>query len=133
MRTAGSWIIGAALLTVGPGSVPIRSQAAPESRPNVVFILADDLGWSDTTLTARPVLRTPNIDAAGRPGHAVHAGVRGQSALLADAVGHPDRAEPARGPASPRRTAICRRSSSETPPGRAAPTSKCLRPRASPD
>ena len=34
-----------------------------ESKPNVVFILADDLGWSDTTLFQTTKLyRTPNIE-----------------------------------------------------------------------
>lgn len=41
---------------------PVRSAESSE-QPNVVFILADDLGWSDTTLFGTTSLyRTPNIE-----------------------------------------------------------------------
>lgn len=39
-----------------------RSSAARESRPNIIFILADDLGWGDLSCYGRPDYRTPNID-----------------------------------------------------------------------
>lgn len=43
--------------------LPSSASASATSKPNVVFILADDLGWSDTTLfgTTR-FYRTPNIE-----------------------------------------------------------------------
>lgn len=42
---------------------------AAESKPNVVFILADDLGWSDTTLFGSTKLyRTPNIERLAKGG-----------------------------------------------------------------
>lgn len=43
----------------------IRAQAA---RPNVVVIVADDLGWGDIAVNGAPDIRTPNIDAIGRQG-----------------------------------------------------------------
>lgn len=45
-----------------------ETQAA-ESKPNVVFILADDLGWSDTTLfDTTKFYRTPNIERLAQRG-----------------------------------------------------------------
>ncbi len=31
-------------------------------KPNIVFILVDDLGWSDTSFMGNPVYETPNLD-----------------------------------------------------------------------
>ena len=44
--------------------VPLAPEAhAAEQKPNVVFILADDLGWSDTTLfKTTSFYKTPNIE-----------------------------------------------------------------------
>jgi arylsulfatase A-like enzyme len=39
-----------------------RSSGGKESRPNIIFILADDLGWGDLSCYGRPDYRTPNID-----------------------------------------------------------------------
>ena len=40
-----------------------QTAVVAETRPNIVFILADDLGWADTTLYGHTKLyRTPNID-----------------------------------------------------------------------
>jgi arylsulfatase A-like enzyme len=39
-----------------------RSSGVKESRPNIIFILADDLGWGDLSCYGRPDYRTPNID-----------------------------------------------------------------------
>jgi arylsulfatase A-like enzyme len=39
-----------------------RSSGSNESRPNIIFILADDLGWGDLSCYGRPDYRTPNID-----------------------------------------------------------------------
>jgi arylsulfatase A-like enzyme len=42
--------------------IAISTAAPAETKPNVVFILADDLGWADTTLYGTPKLyETPNI------------------------------------------------------------------------
>ncbi len=39
-----------------------RSPGANQSRPNIIFILADDLGWGDLSCYGRPDYSTPNID-----------------------------------------------------------------------
>ena len=38
------------------------------ARPNVLFILADDLGWGDLSCYGRPDYRTPNLDRLAREG-----------------------------------------------------------------
>jgi len=48
---------------------PVAAQSAkPPRRPNVVFILADDLGWRDTSLYGSTFCETPNIDRLARRG-----------------------------------------------------------------
>jgi len=39
-----------------------RSSGAKESHPNIIFILADDLGWGDLSCYGRPDYRTHNLD-----------------------------------------------------------------------
>ena len=60
-----------------------RPQATP---PNVVFILADDLGWADLGCYGNPFNRTPNLDSL-----ALH-GVRFTQAYAAAPVCSPSRA-----------------------------------------
>ncbi len=59
--------VGTTLLSGGVRSPAIansaqRSSGAKQLRPNVIFILADDLGWGDLSCYGRPDYRTPNID-----------------------------------------------------------------------
>jgi len=44
------------------------STRARGSKPNVIFILADDLGWGDLSCYGRPDYRTPNIDLLASQG-----------------------------------------------------------------
>ena len=62
--------------------------------PNIVFILADDLGWRDLGCYGSTFYETPNLDAPGRAGDAVHARLRRLQRLLADAGEHHDRQVP---------------------------------------
>lgn len=55
------------LLMVLVSVVPVGA-AEPPTRPNVVFILADDLGWADTTPYGSRFHRTPHIDALAKRG-----------------------------------------------------------------
>jgi arylsulfatase A-like enzyme len=74
IRRAFNWIgrvgFGAFLLVASVGyTAPERS--APQSalrRPNVVFILADDLGWADLGCYGSKFYETPNLDRLAKQG-----------------------------------------------------------------
>lgn len=44
------------------------SAAAPHSRPNIIFIVVDDLRWDEFGAGGHPYLKTPNIDRLAREG-----------------------------------------------------------------
>ena len=53
------------LLLVLLGAVPV---VGAERRPNIVFILADDLGWTDLAVQGSKYYETPNIDRLASQG-----------------------------------------------------------------
>ena len=56
--------LGLAVLCSG-----LAEAASPKPKPNVLFILCDDLGWSDTTLYSTSKLyETPNLERLARHG-----------------------------------------------------------------
>jgi arylsulfatase A-like enzyme len=62
MRTLCCLMVGLVLLPV----VGVRAQDA--ARPNIVFILADDLGYGDLGCYGQTVIQTPHIDQLARDG-----------------------------------------------------------------
>ena len=58
-------LTGAAALAAGSCAQQAQS---PAQRPNVVFILADDLGWGDLSCYGQQRFQTPNIDALASRG-----------------------------------------------------------------
>src|ERR1041385_286219 len=60
-------------------------EAAGTTRPNVIFILADDLGWGDLSCYGRPDYPTPHLDLLASQG------VRFTDAYSASAVCTPTR------------------------------------------
>ncbi|MEV5607223.1 sulfatase-like hydrolase/transferase [Streptomyces sp. NPDC052225] len=52
-----------------PRETPFRAAAGRRSRrPNILFILGDDLGWADLSSYGAPHIRTPNLDRLARQG-----------------------------------------------------------------
>lgn len=50
------------------GMAATSARSAETTRPNVVFLLADDLGWADLGCYGAPDIRTPHIDQLARQG-----------------------------------------------------------------
>src|SRR5688500_4168166 len=65
---AGPAILSERLGSVAREQMVQQSPGAKESRPNVIFILADDLGWGDLSCYGRPDYRTPNLDRLASQG-----------------------------------------------------------------
>src|SRR2546421_8767918 len=57
--------IGLALALAAPGLV---RAAEPSARPNIVFILVDDLRWNALGCMGHPFVQTPNIDRLAKEG-----------------------------------------------------------------
>jgi N-sulfoglucosamine sulfohydrolase len=47
---------------------PGPAQARPQGPPNVIVLIADDLGWRDVGIYGNRAIRTPNIDRLARSG-----------------------------------------------------------------
>lgn len=56
------------------GSEPRRDASRRQAKPNVVIILADDLGWPDVSSYGRRDVPTPNLDRIARTGVAFSSG-----------------------------------------------------------
>lgn len=56
------------LVVLGALATTLTAGAATPQRPNIVFILADDMGWSDTSVLGAKLHPTPAIERLAREG-----------------------------------------------------------------
>jgi arylsulfatase A-like enzyme len=56
------------LLLVLLGILPVASHVSAATKPNIVFVFADDWGWGDLGCHGHPWLKTPNIDRLASEG-----------------------------------------------------------------
>ncbi|MEU6393327.1 sulfatase-like hydrolase/transferase [Streptomyces sp. NPDC046939] len=77
-RRAFGGVVGASATVAALGTTPASAtvaerpfRAAPgrsAKRPNILFILGDDLGWADLSSYGAPHIKTPNLDRLARQG-----------------------------------------------------------------
>jgi len=77
--------MSAATATALASGLSARAAQSPPARPNILFILADDLGYGDLSCYGRPDYRTPVLDGMASQG------LRFSSAYSAGAVCTPTR------------------------------------------
>ena len=65
--TRRQFIAGSIGAVAAAGTV-VQSSTKAAPRPNILFILADDLGWADLSCYGRPDYKTPNLDRLASQG-----------------------------------------------------------------
>lgn len=72
-------LLAASAAPQAPGGLGGTAQAQAAKRPNIIVILADDLGYNDVSLHGNPLVRTPNIDSIAQGGARFEAGYTGDA------------------------------------------------------
>ncbi len=64
--SAGRFLLVVILVLAGADS--FQSSAAEARKPNIIFILADDLGWGDLGCYGHKLIKSPNLDRLAKQG-----------------------------------------------------------------
>ena len=64
-RTSLAWLGAALAMSMGMG---FASGAEDQRPPNIILIVADDVGWGDVGFNGRTEWSTPNLDRLARQG-----------------------------------------------------------------
>ena len=65
------WVVLACVLSVlAPGLLSAQEQKPAQSKPNILVIMGDDIGWFNPSIYHRGIMgyETPNIDRIGKEG-----------------------------------------------------------------
>src|SRR2546427_12753286 len=68
MLTRREFLAASAAITASTAFDASAQAPASRSKPNILFILADDLGWRDLSCYGRPDYRTPVLDGLAATG-----------------------------------------------------------------
>ncbi len=63
MKRAFQWVVA-----IVAGVALVATASATESKPNIIFIFADDWGWGDLSCHGSEFLKTPNLDKLASEG-----------------------------------------------------------------
>ena len=74
-----------AFISLSTVALPVAAQKNRDTRPNIIFILADDMGYGDLSCYGNKIIQTPNIDKLASEG------IRFTQAYSGSAVSSPSR------------------------------------------
>lgn len=60
--------MGASFAAAAAAGTVLDQKRSERTKPNILFILADDMGWGDLSCYGRPDYQTPNLDKLAREG-----------------------------------------------------------------
>lgn len=56
------FVVSYLLMTTWPFNAQALEAEAATNRPNIIFVVADDMGWRDTGYSGNTIAKTPNLD-----------------------------------------------------------------------